>query len=157
MEENSSMKSIVEEALARSALEGRARQGEYLDSDYSNSDLDTDAELEEILRSLKTTIKVVGCGGGGSNSIQRMMGEGIQGADLIAINTDAQHLLHIRSGKKILIGRKKTRGLGAGSLPQIGEDAAIESIDEINKLFDGADMVFITAGLGGGPGLDLHR
>ena len=142
------MKSIVEEALARSALEGSARQGEYLDSDYSNLDSDTDAELEEILRSLKTTIKVVGCGGGGSNSIQRMMGEGIQGADLIAINTDAQHLLHIRSGKKILIGRKKTRGLGAGSLPQIGEDAAIESIDEINKLFDGADMVFITAGLG---------
>src|SRR5512133_142610 len=139
------MRSIVEEALARSALEGRARRGDYLDSD-------TDAELEEILRSLKTTIKVIGCGGGGSNSIQRMMGEGIQGADLIAINTDAQHLLHIRSGKKILIGRKKTRGLGAGSLPQIGEDAAIESIDEINGIVDGADMVFITAGLGGGTG-----
>ena len=78
---------------------------------------ETDAELEEILRSLKTTIKVIGCGGGGSNSIQRMMGEGIQGADLVAINTDAQHLLHIRSGKKVLIEEKETRGLGAGSLP----------------------------------------
>lgn len=157
MEENSSMRSIVEEALARSALEGRARQGNYLSSDYSNLDSDTDAELEEILRSLKTTIKVIGCGGGGSNSIQRMIGEGIQGADLIAINTDAQHLLHIRSGKKILIGRKKTRGLGAGSLPQIGEDAAIESIDEINRIVEGADMVFITAGLGEEPGQDRHR
>ena len=145
MEENSSMRSIVEEALARSALEGRARRGDYLDSD-------TDAELEEILRNLKTTIKVIGCGGGGSNSIQRMIGEGVQGADLIAINTDAQHLLHIRSSKKILIGRKKTHGLGAGSLPQIGEDAAIESIDEINRIVEGADMVFVTAGLGGGTG-----
>src|SRR5512133_4281113 len=140
MEENSSMRSIVEEALARSALEGRGGQGNT--SDNYNEDLEVDAELEEILRSLKTTIKVIGCGGGGSNSIQRMMGEGIQGADLIAINTDAQHLLHIRSGKKILIGRKKTRGLGAGSLPQIGEDAAIESIDEINRVVEGADMVF---------------
>lgn len=152
MEENSSMRSFVEEALARSALEGRARRGNNLDSDYSNSDSDTDAELEEILRSLKTTIKVIGCGGGGSNSIQRMIGEGIQGADLIAINTDAQHLLQIRSSKKILIGRKKTRGLGAGSLPQIGQDAAIESIDEINRIVEGADMVFVTAGLGGGTG-----
>jgi cell division protein FtsZ len=152
MEENSSMRSIVEEALARSALEGRTRREDYSDSNYSNSDSDTDAELEEILRSLKTTIKVIGCGGGGSNSIQRMIGEGVQGADLIAINTDAQHLLHIRSSKKILIGRKKTRGLGAGSLPQIGEDAAIESIDEINGIVEGADMVFITAGLGGGTG-----
>jgi cell division protein FtsZ len=152
MEENSSMRSIVEEALARSALERRTRREDYSDSDRSNSDSDTDAELEEILRSLKTTIKVIGCGGGGSNSIQRMIGEGIQGADLVAINTDAQHLLHIRSSKKILIGRKKTRGLGAGSLPQIGEDAAIESIDEINRVVEGSDMVFITAGLGGGTG-----
>src|SRR5512145_375386 len=152
MEENSSMRSIVEEALARSALEGRGGQGDNSNPDYSNEDIEVDAELEEILRSLKTTIKVVGCGGGGSNSIQRMMGEGIQGADLVAVNTDAQHLLHTRSGKKILIGRKKTRGLGAGSLPQIGEDAAIESIDEINKIVEGSDMVFITAGLGGGTG-----
>jgi cell division protein FtsZ len=139
------MRSIVEEALARSALEGRARRGDYLESD-------TDAELEEILRNLETTIKVIGCGGGGSNSIQRMIEEGIQRADLIAINTDAQHLLHIRSSKKVLIGRKKTRGLGAGSLPQIGEDAAIESIDEINRIVEGADMVFVIAGLGGGTG-----
>lgn len=146
------MKSIVEEAIARSAIEGRARRGDYLDSNYSNLDSDTDAELEEILRNLKTTIKIIGCGGGGSNSIQRMIGEGVQGADLIAINTDAQHLLHIRSSKKILIGRKKTRGLGAGSLPQIGADAAIESIDEINRIVEGADIVFITAGLGGGTG-----
>ena len=117
MEENSSMKSIVEEALARSALEGRARQGEYLDSDYSNSDSDTDAELEEILRSLKTTIKVVGCGGGGSNSIQRMMGEGIQGAELIAINTDA-HIFIYAPGKKFLSGERKPVDLEPEAFPR---------------------------------------
>ena len=68
MEENSSMRSIVEEALARSALEGRGGQGNNSNSDYSDENIEVDAELEEILRSLKTTIKVVGCGGGGSNS-----------------------------------------------------------------------------------------
>ncbi|MDD4497244.1 MAG: cell division protein FtsZ, partial [Methanosarcinaceae archaeon] len=131
------MKSIVEEALARSAREGRGGQGGFLTPDYSDQNNDVNAELEEILKSLQTTIKVVGCGGGGSNSIQRMIGEGIEGATLVALNTDAQHLLHVRADKKILIGKKKTRGLGAGSLPQIGEDAAIESIDELNKIVEG--------------------
>lgn len=146
------MRSIVEEALARSVQEGRGGQGEYSSPTYSDQNDEINAELEEILKSLQTTIKVVGCGGGGSNSIQRMIGEGIDGAELVAINTDAQHLLHVHANKKILIGKKKTRGLGAGSLPQIGEDAANESIDEINKIVEGSDMVFITAGLGGGTG-----
>jgi len=127
MEENSSMRSIVEEALARSALEGRAGQGEYSNSDYSNENLEVDAELEEILRSLKTTIKVVGCGGGGSNSIQRMMGEGIEGADLVALNTDAQHLLHIRSGKKILIVGAGPAGLSAAyHLARLGHKVVVK-------------------------------
>lgn len=120
-------------------------------NDTFNSE-NVDEELKSFLASLKTNIKVVGCGGGGSNSIQRMIEEGISGAELYAINTDAQHLLKIRTNKKILIGKKKTRGLGAGSLPQIGEDAAIESVNEIEKVVDGADMVFVTAGLGGGTG-----
>jgi cell division protein FtsZ len=81
-----------------------------------------------------------------------MQQEGIKGAEVVAVNTDAQHLLNVTTDRKILIGKKKTRGLGAGSLPQIGEDAALESIDEVRSIVDGSDMVFITAGLGGGTG-----
>jgi cell division protein FtsZ len=79
-----------------------------------------------------------------------MANEGIKGAELVAINTDAQHLLRVNADKKILIGKKKTRGLGAGSLPKVGEEAALESVDEIRAFVEGSDMVFITAGLGGG-------
>ena len=139
------MRSIVEEALARSEEEGRLHTRVPEPNDIN-------AELEEMLRDLRTVIKVVGCGGGGSNSTQRMANEGIKGAELVAINTDAQHLLRGNADKKILIGRKKTRGLGAGSLPQVGEEAALESVDEIRAFVEGSDMVFITAGLGGGTG-----
>ncbi|MCC7576514.1 MAG: cell division protein FtsZ [Methanomethylovorans sp.] len=139
------MRSIVEEALARSEEEGRLHT-------HVPEPNDINAELEEMLRDLRTVIKVVGCGGGGSNSTQRMANEGIKGAELVAINTDAQHLLKVNADKKILIGRKKTRGLGAGSLPQVGEEAALESVDEIRAFVEGSDMVFITAGLGGGTG-----
>jgi cell division protein FtsZ len=139
------MRSIVEEALARSEEEGRLHTRVPEPNDIN-------AELEEMLRDLRTVIKVVGCGGGGSNSTQRMANEGIKGAELVAINTDAQHLLRVNADKKILIGKKKTRGLGAGSLPQVGEEAALESVDEIRAFVEGSDMVFITAGLGGGTG-----
>ncbi len=123
-----------------------------IEGSFTSQNDDIDAELKSLIESLKTNIKVIGCGGGGSNSIQRMLDEGINGAELYAINTDAQHLLKIKTNKKILIGKKKTRGLGAGSLPKIGEDAAMESVNEIQNIVDGADMVFITAGLGGGTG-----
>ncbi|MDY6865915.1 MAG: cell division protein FtsZ [Halobacteriota archaeon] len=138
------MKSIVEEALSRAEIATASRER------YSIND--ADEELERILQELKTDIKVVGCGGGGSNTVQRMEEEGIKGAELFALNTDAQHLLYIRATNKILIGRKKTRGLGAGSLPQMGEDAARETEEEIRGSLEGADMVFVTCGLGGGTG-----
>ncbi|MFO7678286.1 MAG: cell division protein FtsZ [Thermoplasmatota archaeon] len=109
-------------------------------------------ELEEVLAGLTTTIKVVGCGGAGTNTISRCFEENITGAELIAINTDAQHLLLSESPHKILIGRHLTRGLGAGSLPQIGEEAARESDHDIRESLVPADMVFITCGLGGGTG-----
>lgn len=112
----------------------------------------SDTELEQILRQLKANIKVVGIGGSGCNTINRIMQEGIFGAELIAINTDAQHLLSIKSHRKLIIGRRTTRGLGAGSLPQLGEMAARESTDQIREMLEGADMVFITCGLGGGTG-----
>ncbi|EQD27808.1 cell division protein FtsZ, partial [mine drainage metagenome] len=111
-----------------------------------------DAELEAVLASLKTNIKVVGCGGGGCNTINRLAEEGIPGVELVACNTDAQHLLAIHAPRKILLGRRLTRGLGAGALPQVGEQAAREAEDEIKKALASSDMVFITLGLGGGTG-----
>jgi cell division protein FtsZ len=109
-------------------------------------------DLEKVLESLTTTIKVVGCGGAGTNTITRCFGANINGADLIAVNTDAQHLLLAESPYKILIGRHLTRGLGAGSLPQIGEEAAKESEQDIRDAIVPSDMVFVTCGLGGGTG-----
>lgn len=97
-------------------------------------------------------IRVIGVGGAGDNTIQRMMGNIVDGVDLIALNTDAQHLLHVEASCKVLIGEKTTVGLGAGSVPQIGEKAAKESEEEIKQVVAGADIVFITCGLGGGTG-----
>lgn len=111
-----------------------------------------DEELEELLKRHKATIKVVGCGGGGNNTINRVSEVGVTGAETIAINTDAQDLLYTQADKKILIGREATQGLGAGSIPKIGEDSARESETEIKQAIQNADMVFITCGLGGGTG-----
>lgn len=111
-----------------------------------------DAELEEVLAVQKAKIKVVGCGGGGNNTINRITEVGIVGAETIAINTDAQDLLYTSSDKKLLIGKEVTKGLGAGSVPKIGEEAAKEQESEIKKLISGADMIFVTCGLGGGTG-----
>lgn len=111
-----------------------------------------DRELARILNEQKAQVRVVGVGGGGGNSISRMKEIGINGAELIAMNTDAQDLLYTYSDSKILIGRELTRGLGAGSDPKVGQEAAHESEPEIKKKLLGADMVFITCGLGGGTG-----
>ncbi|WP_342766449.1 cell division protein FtsZ [Methanocella conradii] len=113
---------------------------------------DTDEDIMKVMEGLRTNVIVVGCGGGGSNSITRMSQEGIVGAKLYAINTDAQHLLHTRADKKFLIGKKLTRGFGAGSLPEVGESAAKESLMEIKAAISNSDMVFVTCGLGGGTG-----
>ena len=109
-------------------------------------------ELEKILERARTIIKVIGCGGSGTNTIQRMTEEGIYGAELFAINTDAQDLLYKKVERKLLIGKKTTRGLGAGSIPRIGEEAARENDTDIRTIVEDADMVFITCGLGGGTG-----
>jgi len=113
---------------------------------------EVDEELRQILESRKTQIKVVGCGGAGNNTITRLMQVGIVGAETVAINTDAQDLLYTDSDKKVLIGKELTSGLGAGADPKVGMEAAKESKDDIKKALQGADMVFITAGLGGGTG-----
>ncbi len=111
-----------------------------------------DEELMELLKKQSAKIKVVGCGGGGGNSLSRMREIGIKGGELIAINTDAQDLLYANADQKILIGKELTQGLGAGSNPKVGEEAAKESESEIKKKISGSDLVFITCGLGGGTG-----
>ena len=111
-----------------------------------------DAELEQLLARQRATIKVVGCGGGGNNTVNRMSEVGIVGVETIAINTDAQDLLYTTANKKILIGRELTKGLGAGSEPRLGEEAAKENEAEIKKALANCDMVFVTCGLGGGTG-----
>lgn len=113
---------------------------------------DIDAELEELLSKQKAKIKVIGTGGAGNNTINRLSEVGIIGAETIALNTDAQDLLYTNADVKILIGREITHGLGAGSMPQIGEEAARESEHEIKQKIMGSDMAFITCGLGGGTG-----
>ncbi len=142
------MESIVEEALSRS---GPRRAGEKDETEARDLSAD-DKELQEVLAGLKTDIKIIGVGGAGCNTIDRMTEEGIQGAKLIAANTDAQHLLTVHAQRKILIGRRKTRGLGAGALPQVGKEACEEAKEEISALLEGTDLAFVTCGLGGGTG-----
>jgi cell division protein FtsZ len=113
---------------------------------------DIDEELETLLKKQSARIKVVGCGGGGGNSVSRMKETGIKGCEIIALNTDAQDLLYTNVDTKILIGRELTHGLGAGSNPKIGEQAARESEQEIRKKLSESDLVFITCGFGGGTG-----
>jgi len=113
---------------------------------------------EERMRDLDRTlegnarIKVVGIGGGGSNAVNRMIRSKLRGVEFIAINTDLQALSHSEAETKINIGKKLTRGLGAGGNPTIGREAAEESQQELAELLQGADMVFLTAGMGGGTG-----
>jgi cell division protein FtsZ len=97
-------------------------------------------------------IKVVGVGGGGVNAVNRMIEAGLKGVEFIAINTDAQQLIMSDADVKLDIGRKLTRGLGAGAAPEIGRQAALDHCDEIEEMLRGADMVFVTAGEGGGTG-----
>ncbi len=144
------MSSIVKEVLARSGSEVSQQDAP---TDYRVGGQNSqDEELERILAGLKTNIKIIGCGGGGSNTIDRLVESGILGAELYALNTDAQHLLTVHAPHKILIGRRSTKGLGAGALPQVGEEAAREADEEIRAALTGADIVFITCGLGGGTG-----
>jgi len=140
------MKSFLSDAISRAGAQGGDVGPSY--QEYSSAD----QELMKILESLKTNIKIVGCGGGGTNTIDRLSEVGIVGAEIYAANTDAQHLLAVRAPHKILLGRRSTRGLGAGALPQVGEEAAKEAEDDLRKVLTGSDIVFVTAGMGGGTG-----
>jgi len=150
------MDSIVEDAIDEAEdAEAHASEdfsGSSPSSGTPQSGTMTDDELRDVLQDLQTDITVVGCGGGGGNTVNRMHEEGIHGAKLVAANTDVQHLVNIEADTKILMGQQKTQGRGAGSLPQVGEEAALESQEEIYDAIEGSDMVFVTAGLGGGTG-----
>src|SRR5580658_3825180 len=136
------MKSIIQEAIAKhQENQALVEEKKPTAPGYASAD---DAELAKLAETLKVNIRIVGCGGGGSNTINRCVEEGIQGAEMCAINTDAKHLLTIHSPRKILIGRRATKGLGAGARPEIEE--------ELRAFLNGAHIVFVTAGMGGGTG-----
>ncbi|MCK1984004.1 cell division protein FtsZ [Peribacillus simplex] len=109
--------------------------------------LEFDSNLEQL-----ATIKVIGVGGGGNNAVNRMIEHGVQGVEFISVNTDAQALNLSKAEIKMQIGGKLTRGLGAGANPEVGKKAAEESKEQIEEALKGADMVFVTAGMGGGTG-----
>ena len=147
------MKSLVEEALARDSGVGAGVPPTFGAAPTVESQGEaSDAELIDLLQKLKTNVKIIGVGGAGCNTIARISEEGIVGAELYAANTDAQHLLSIKAQHKILLGRRSTRGLGAGALPQVGENAAREAEEEIKKALVDANIVFVTGGMGGGTG-----
>jgi len=131
------MKTIIKAAQARAERERRGMEQE---------------EYEKFLKSHIPIIKVVGVGGAGGNTVTRLIEMGVEGAELIAVNTDAQDLAKIKAHRKVLIGREVTKGLGAGSDPSLGEQAAKEDETALKKAVGGADLVFVTCGLGGGTG-----
>jgi cell division protein FtsZ len=108
--------------------------------------------LTELNVDTKANIKVIGVGGGGNNAVNRMISAGVEGVQFIAVNSDMQALVQSKAETKIQIGEKLTRGLGAGANPEVGEKAAEESREQIAEILKGSDMVFVTAGMGGGTG-----
>lgn len=111
-----------------------------------------DEELLRLVQSLRIKISIIGCGGGGSNTIRRLSQAGVTGATIVACNSDARHLLSIQAPNKVLLGKATTKGLGAGAIPEVGARAAEESEPDLRKFLEGANIVFVTAGMGGGTG-----
>ncbi|OPY29714.1 MAG: Cell division protein FtsZ 1 [Methanocella sp. PtaU1.Bin125] len=135
------MQSIVQEALKYTEMEREYRN--------EKGDNTTGADFEDFGL---PQIKIVGCGGAGNNTINRLYNIGVDGAETIAVNTDKQHLDVIKADKKILVGKSLTRGLGAGGFPEIGKRAAELARSTLQEVLKDADLVFITAGMGGGTG-----
>lgn len=142
------MKSIIDNTIK----ESEKRRDRKTMEKHRGYDSSIDQELEDIIQRSRAKICVVGTGGGGNNTISRLTEIGIEGAETISMNTDAQDLFYSVADKKILIGRDTCGGLGAGGMPEVGEESAEESDEEIKEKLDGADMVFVTCGMGGGTG-----
>jgi cell division protein FtsZ len=111
-----------------------------------------DEEILKFIEESRPNIYIIGAGGSGSNTLDRLFQMGIAGVNVVAMNTDARHLLHVHANKKVLLGKKLSKGRGAGSNPLIGEESAKESMEEIKEAIKDPSMVFITCGLGGGTG-----
>lgn len=139
------MQSVVKRAI-KQAKRMPGKKKKKIKASHDNED------LIKLLETAKAKIRVVGIGGGGCNTIERMTEVGIVGAETFAINTDAQDLLNATADKKLLIGRQLTRGLGSGSDPLVGESAARESLEELSEALSDSDLLFITCGMGGGTG-----
>lgn len=144
--------SLVRDALGQD-FRAPEEQVEYFPPEAQAGQMSKDdEELARIASALDVCIKIIGCGGGGTNTITRCHDQQIQGAQMCAVNTDAKHLLSVHSQRKILIGRRLTQGLGAGAIPEVGEEAAREADPEIRSFLQGSQIVFVTAGMGGGTG-----
>ena len=130
------MQTIINEALKNAEIEKEMKNGGPMDDDFVG----------------QPRIVIIGCGGAGNNTVNRMHHMGVAGAETIAINTDKQHLDMIQADKRVLIGKSLTRGLGAGGYPDVGKRAAEMARPTLEALLDSADLVFITAGMGGGTG-----
>jgi cell division protein FtsZ len=144
------MDAIVQEAISKAS--SNSRSAAVKPTGYPGRATDTDEELRRIVEGIKTSIRVVGCGGAGSNTIDRLLEMGVEGGEVIALNTDALHLLYSKAGTKILVGTSVTGGVGAGNDPEVGEQCAEADVDKISGALQGADLVFVTCGLGGGTG-----
>ncbi|MEW5748618.1 MAG: cell division protein FtsZ [Candidatus Thermoplasmatota archaeon] len=140
-------KSIIEDALGSNA------PADGVGADKGSQERSAEElEIERIAEGLNVCIKLVGCGGAGSNTVNRFFEQGVSGVQTLAINTDAKHLLSVKASRKILIGKNLTRGLGAGAKPEVGERAAMENERELQDFVKGSQIVFVTAGMGGGTG-----
>ncbi len=153
------METIVHDAIRKTNTEENIKEGNMKMKDLKNEDskknpklADSDDELKKIVEGIKTSIKVVGAGGAGSNTLDRLMEMGIEGGDVIAVNTDALDLLYTAAPYKILLGASITGGIGAGNDPEVGRQCAEADMKKFSEALTGSDMVFVTCGLGGGTG-----
>ncbi len=148
------MEAIVRDAIAAAAnvKEERKKEEMVRHTGPAKPGANTDEELRRIVDGIKTSIKVVGAGGAGGNTVDRIMEMGIEGGDVIAVNTDALDLLYTNAHTKVLIGATVSGGIGAGNNPEVGEQCAEADAKKLADVIEGADLVFITCGLGGGTG-----
>ena len=142
------MKSLINNTIKESE---KRRERSTMEERNSYDD-NIDSDLKEIIQRSRAKIFVVGTGGAGNNTVSRLAEIGVQGAGTLSVNTDAQDLFYSKSDHKLLIGRSTCGGLGAGGMPDIGEESAEESEEQLKEKLEGADMVFVTCGLGGGTG-----
>ena len=142
------MKSLINNTIK----ESEKRKERSTMEERNSYDDNIDSDLKEIIQRSRAKIFVIGTGGAGNNTVSRLAEIGVQGAGTLSVNTDAQDLFYSKSDHKLLIGRSTCGGLGAGGMPDIGEESAEESEEQLKEKLEGADMVFVTCGLGGGTG-----